>query len=76
MVNQIMVKIDGELFKVVKLSVETHDFELPVCVAKMSRSIKNVTKYYLLDKTPVFFHLSKNGNIEIVLPTNIKRKDT
>lgn len=70
-----MVKIDGELLKAVKLSIETQDFELPVCVAKMSRSIKNVAKYYILDKTPVFFHLSKNGNIEIVMPTNIKRKN-
>jgi len=69
-----MVKIEGDVLKVVKLSIETHDFVLHVCIAKMSRSIKNIVKYYILDSTPVFFHLRENGDIEIVMPTNIKRK--
>lgn len=59
---------------VFKVAVETQDFELIACQAKMSKSLKNIAAYYLLNKTPTFFHLSKDGKIHIVLPTSLKKK--
>jgi hypothetical protein len=60
---------------VFKVIVETEDFELSACHAKMCKSLKNLAAYHLLNKTPTFFHLSKNGQIHMVFPTALKRKE-
>lgn len=66
-----MVKIS--ISKDSGFSVETEDFELQVCHAKMSRSLKNVAAYYIFNKAPEFYHLDDENKIDIVLPLHIKK---
>ena len=70
----IMVKIDVGSRHVFTLKIETDDFELEPCKAKMSRSIKNIGAYYLLNAIPVFLHLGEDNKISVILPTDIKKK--
>jgi hypothetical protein len=40
----------------------------------MSRSIKNIGAYYLLNAIPIFLHLGEDNKIRVILPTDIKKK--
>ncbi|MEM3245598.1 MAG: hypothetical protein QXN16_02415 [Candidatus Micrarchaeaceae archaeon] len=68
-----MAKLEVGISHIFNVKIESTDFELEVCVAKMSRSLKSIGEYYLLDKIPVFLHLCEDGKIHMVLPTNIEK---
>jgi len=69
-----MVKIEVGIPSTLTVKIETEDYELEFCKAKMSRSLKNLVGHYILNKIPTFLHLGEEEKIQIVLPTNMTQR--